>query len=142
MPVWPRRGKKVVHQAGGEATRTEGAARVEVDRCLERNEAEAAHTKPRGDGEFKKQRVGPGACGESMLACIHGFPPCRPPDTALSCAFAKGLLARPSSRSLAARLDLIDTTLDASTHELLKSEAHARSATLGAAKKRAGNLGT
>ncbi len=63
-------------------------------------------------------------------------------DWALSCPFAKGLLARPPSRSLSARLDLIDTPLDASTHELVKSEVHARGAALGAAKERAGNLGT
>ncbi len=66
----------------------------------------------------------------------------RPTDWALSCPFAEEWLARPPSRSLPARLDLIDTPFDASTHELLKSEVHARSAALGTAKERAGNLGT
>ena len=55
---------------------------------------------------------------------------------------ASGSSARPPLRSLSARFDLIDPSLDAPTHELLKSEIHTRSATLGAAKKRAGNLGT
>ena len=64
---------EVVHEASGEAARPDGAARVEIGRCLERNQAEAAHAKLRGDGKLEEQRVGPGICRESLLARIHGF---------------------------------------------------------------------
>ncbi len=53
-----------------------------------------------------------------------------------------GRLTRPSSVSLSARLDLIDTTLDAAAHELFKREVHARRTALGSPTKGTGDFGT
>ncbi len=53
-----------------------------------------------------------------------------------------GRLARPSSVSLSARLDLIDTTLDAAAHKLFKREVHARCTALGSPTKGTGDFGT
>jgi hypothetical protein len=80
VPVRAQRRMEVVHEASGEAARTEGAARVEIDWRFERNETEEAHPKPRGGGQFKEQRVGPWAYRESLLTRIHRFSPCRPTD--------------------------------------------------------------